>query len=101
MSYAELVERMSLRQVEVNDSSSPLAHPQLKPQAQSLGDALNDYPCGTDAAVDAWLKQPAVATALHVNPNTKGMKCASNPGRSALPPGRRSLSLGSSGGWRD
>jgi hypothetical protein len=35
------------------------AHPQLS-------GALNDYPCGGDAAASAWLGQDAVAKALHV-----------------------------------
>uniref|UniRef100_A0A7S3PEG2 Carboxypeptidase n=1 Tax=Amphora coffeiformis TaxID=265554 RepID=A0A7S3PEG2_9STRA len=31
-----------------------------------VGGGLNDYPCGTDRALQAWLKDPAVQKALHV-----------------------------------
>mmetsp|Transcript_100668 Transcript_100668/g.288466 ORF Transcript_100668/g.288466 Transcript_100668/m.288466 type:complete len:265 (-) Transcript_100668:214-1008(-) len=37
-----------------------------KPE-KALGAALNDFPCGGDAAASAWLAQPSVAEALHVN----------------------------------
>lgn len=33
---------------------------------QKLGGGLNDYPCGTDRALQAWLKDPSVRKALHV-----------------------------------
>lgn len=35
--------------------------------------ALNDYTCGAEAAMDAWLATPSVADALHVKLNTPGM----------------------------
>ena len=73
MTYSELVKRMSAKTVSVNDSTSPLAHPQLQVSGRSLGDALNDYPCGGDKAVSQWLSQSSVADALHVKPGTRGM----------------------------
>lgn len=33
---------------------------------RSLQGGLNDYPCGTDRALQAWLKDPGVRSALHV-----------------------------------
>ena len=33
---------------------------------QRLNGGLNDYPCGTDRALQGWLKDPAVRQALHV-----------------------------------
>lgn len=36
--------------------------------------ALNDYQCGAETAMDAWLAEPSVMEALHVQPNTVGMK---------------------------
>ena len=37
------------------------------------GGALNDYSCGAETAMDAWLAEPSVMEALHVKPNTPGM----------------------------
>jgi hypothetical protein len=37
------------------------------------GEALNDYECGAETAMDAWLAEPSVATALHVKQNTPGL----------------------------
>lgn len=35
--------------------------------------AINDYVCGAETAMDDWLAVPAVMEALHVLPNTPGM----------------------------
>jgi serine carboxypeptidase-like clade 1 len=35
--------------------------------------ALNDYTCGAESAMDAWLADPSVVEALHVTANTAGM----------------------------
>lgn len=37
------------------------------------GEALNDYSCGAETAMDAWLSEPTVVSALHVKANTPGM----------------------------
>jgi len=37
------------------------------------GEALNDYACGAETAMSAWLSQPSVAEALHVKLGTPGM----------------------------
>lgn len=36
--------------------------------------ALNDYTCGAETAMDAWLAEPSVVEALHVTAGTAGMK---------------------------
>ena len=36
--------------------------------------ALNDYLCGAESAMDAWLSNPAVQAALHVTPQSVGMQ---------------------------
>lgn len=36
--------------------------------------ALNDYQCGAETGMDAWLADPAVVEALHVKADTAGMK---------------------------
>lgn len=38
------------------------------------GQALNDYTCGAETAMDAWLADPSVIAALHVKDNTPGMQ---------------------------
>jgi len=38
------------------------------------GQALNDYQCGAETAMDAWLAEPSVMEALHVKAETVGMK---------------------------
>ena len=35
--------------------------------------ALNDYTCGAETAMDAWLASPSVVAALHVTAGTPGM----------------------------
>jgi serine carboxypeptidase-like clade I len=37
------------------------------------GQALNDYSCGAETAMDVWLAEPSVAEALHVSLGTVGM----------------------------
>lgn len=37
------------------------------------GQALNDYSCGAETAMDIWLADPSVAEALHVTLDTVGM----------------------------
>jgi len=37
-------------------------------------EALNDYQCGAETAMDAWLAEPSVIAALHVKANTVGMQ---------------------------
>jgi len=51
-----------------NTEHSFRIHPQL-----SLGGALNDYKCGSEAAMDKYLSDPAVVTALHVKTGVSGM----------------------------
>jgi hypothetical protein len=36
--------------------------------------ALNDYTCGAETAMDAWLAEPSVVAALHVTAGTPGMQ---------------------------
>lgn len=36
--------------------------------------ALNDYVCGAETAMDAWLAEPSVIEALHVKAGTTGMR---------------------------
>jgi hypothetical protein len=36
--------------------------------------ALNDYECGAESAMDVWLADPSVVAALHVTAGTPGMK---------------------------
>ena len=38
------------------------------------GEALNDYSCGAETAMDQYLSNPEVISALHVKPNTVGMQ---------------------------
>jgi len=38
------------------------------------GAALNDYLCGAETAMDAWLDEPSVQAALHVTADTPGMR---------------------------
>jgi hypothetical protein len=51
---------------------------QQQQQQQQLGSgtagAVNDYTCGGGQAMDVWLAQPEVVKALHVRPNTAGMR---------------------------
>lgn len=42
--------------------------------AAGYGQALNDYQCGAETAMDAWLAEPSVVAALHVKANTPGMQ---------------------------
>lgn len=55
------------------DTPHSVSHPSL------FGGALNDYPCGGDAAVDKWLAQPDVVAALHVKANNIGMNYTWGP----------------------
>lgn len=43
--------------------------PRLGALDQTLGDALNDYPCGGPHALFTWINTSAVKAALHVAPN--------------------------------
>lgn len=51
----------------VSDFDSFVSHPKLK-------GALNDYKCGGDNAMDKWLADPSVVSALHVKAGTSGMR---------------------------
>ena len=42
-------------------------------QSAGYSQALNDYSCGAETAMDAWLADPSVIAALHVKANTPGM----------------------------
>jgi len=66
--FPELLKRLSERDfiVESRDSLRSL-HP-------GVGEALNDYECGAETAMDAWLAEPSVIEALHVLPDTPGMR---------------------------
>jgi len=81
---AEWNEAMAQEEVDVaNDVATP-AHPQLirhdtqSPQ-DTVGAALNDYPCGGDRATRAWLNTPGVAEALHVKAGKGGMRYKKGP----------------------
>lgn len=52
---------------------------QTLPHPQLLGGAVNDYACGGQNKAEQWLNQVEVAKALHVNPNTKGMRYEKGP----------------------
>lgn len=41
--------------------------------SSGYGQALNDYECGAESAMDVWLADPAVVKALHVKADTPGM----------------------------
>ena len=77
MSLEEYAEKLGARRVEVDDATSPLAHPQLK-SAKLVGGAVNDYACGGNAISD-WLSQESVANALHVKTGTRGMNYTWGP----------------------
>lgn len=71
-----LSERKSLSEVR-----AALAQPTVSVEtAQSFsrnagyGQALNDYTCGAETAMDAWLSNEEVVAALHVKANTPGMQ---------------------------
>ena len=42
-------------------------------QSAGYSQALNDYSCGAETAMDAWLADASVIAALHVKANTPGM----------------------------
>jgi hypothetical protein len=42
-------------------------------QSGAYSSALNDYECGASAAMDAYLANPEVISALHVKADTPGM----------------------------
>ncbi len=42
--------------------------------SSGYGQALNDYECGAETAMDDWLAEPSVVKALHVKADTPGMK---------------------------
>merc|ERR1711871_1235348 len=67
LTHEEVSARMSDHEVVVEDETLAAKHPQL------VNGAVNDYPCGGDAAVAAWLSQKEVADALHVKSGTPGM----------------------------
>lgn len=69
-------ERLSLQRLyEILDEKSVLVTPkQSWTLAAGYGQALNDYQCGAETAMDAWLAEPSVIEALHVQANTVGMK---------------------------
>jgi len=71
--FDEYQRLLSVNRVTVTDETSSSRHPQL------LGGAVNDYPCGGDRAVSAWLQNPAVAKALHVRSGTRGMNYTWGP----------------------
>ena len=66
-SFREVRAALGSRTVEVSTADS------FKVSA-GYGQALNDYQCGAETAMDAWLAEPAVIDALHVKANTVGMK---------------------------
>ena len=65
--FREVRAMLNSKTVEVNTADS------FKVSA-GYGQALNDYQCGAETAMDAWLAEPAVIEALHVKANTVGMK---------------------------
>lgn len=58
---------MSQRMVEVGTKASFTV-------SAGYGQALNDYECGAETAMDAWLSEPSVIEALHVKAGTTGMQ---------------------------
>ena len=73
------------RSVSLERMEDASAHPQLPRDdgaapRRALG-ALGDYPCGNDRAAAAWLAQPEVAAALHVDPGAaaRGMNYTWGP----------------------
>lgn len=66
MSFMDVRKKLAQAEilVETKDSFSVTA---------GYGEALNDYVCGGETAMTAWLSEPSVAEALHVTLNTPGM----------------------------
>jgi carboxypeptidase C (cathepsin A) len=65
-SLMEVYQTLSQKSVKVETSDS------FKVSA-GYGEALNDFTCGAETAMDAWLADPAVVAALHVKSGTVGM----------------------------
>lgn len=56
---------LNRKEIQIETAESFSRHP-------TANEALNDYYCGAEAAMDQWLAQPSVAAALHVTLNTAG-----------------------------
>jgi len=65
-SFSEVRAALSQPQVEVDTKQSFTIN-------AGYGQALNDYTCGAETAMDAWLAAPEVVAALHVKAGTVGM----------------------------
>jgi len=72
LTLADYNRLLSNRNVSMDKDYSHLPHPQL-------GGAVNDYECGFDRAVTAYLEQESVAKALHVKMGTPGQKYVWGP----------------------
>lgn len=69
-------ERLPLQKLyQILDEKSVIVTPkQSWTLAAGYGQALNDYQCGAETAMDVWLSEPSVIDALHVKANTVGMQ---------------------------
>lgn len=67
MGLMDAFRKMSNKTVHVETSDS------FKRTAGYTG-ALNDYSCGAETVMDAWLAEPSVMEALHVKADTAGMR---------------------------
>ena len=64
-SFADVRKELSAKRVVVETKQS---------FRRSAGyDAVNDYSCGGETAMDSWLAEPSVVSALHVKSGTAGM----------------------------
>eukprot|EP01033_Poteriospumella_lacustris_P014052 gene14052-10043_t len=70
-----LADRKSLSEVRSVMAQSTVAVETAQSFSRNAGygQALNDYTCGAETAMDAWLANDAVIAALHVKANTAGM----------------------------
>lgn len=70
-----LAERKTLSEVRkiMSESMVSVDTKQSFTRNAGYGQALNDYTCGAETAMDAWLSNDAVVAALHVKSGTQGM----------------------------
>ena len=64
--FSEVRQELSKSEVEVSTSQSFSVN-------AGYSQALNDYTCGAETAMDQWLAEPSVIDALHVKAGTSGM----------------------------
>ena len=91
-SMLETLDKMASTTVETTDPTDARPHPQLgePPRhrhgaaaidsvAVDVGGAVNDYKCGGESAASAWLNEPSVQAALHVDGSKPGQKYVKGP----------------------